>query len=152
MGDLKRFPSVSWFAHPWTRHLHIMVSTKIKKFSKIFIIQHYSNETYIMTWCEVWNVGLFRCTLYIYWQCINCMIYSGITQVIPSWIVPDLNILQPTYFIILALQPHDWISVPGTASNVPTPVPVLLFKIFSRQLFWNCYFIGTGTHWTVPEK
>ena len=31
------------------------------------------------------------------------------------------------------------LSVPGTASNVPIPVPVLLFKLFSRLLFRNCY-------------
>ena len=43
------------------------------------------------------------------------------------------------YFIIHVLESYNWFSVPGTASNVPTPVPVLLFKIFSRLLFRNCY-------------
>ena len=60
-------------------------------------------------------------------------------QVILLSTVPDLNIVQPLYFIIYILEPYNWFSVPGTASIVLTPVPVLLFKSFSRLLFRNCY-------------
>ena len=35
---------------------------------------------------------------------------------------------------------YNWFSVPGTASNVPTLVPVVLFMFFSRLLFWNMLF------------
>ena len=59
--------------------------------------------------------------------------------IIPLWTVPELNILQPTYFTIYILEPYSWFSVPGTASNVPTPVPVPLFKVFSGLLLRNCY-------------